>query len=60
VAVVFAVVGVCAGGAGAVELLSGGTGSDIQEAAAKGAAMGFLFGVLAALCAAGYLLLSGS
>ena len=54
-AVVFTFSGFFAGVAGAVELLSGRTGTEIADAAAKGAAAGFIVGLVAAVAASLYL-----
>jgi hypothetical protein len=60
VGVLLAFVGVIGGAAGAAELLSGQSGREIQDAAAKGAAAAFLIGFVAAVAFALYLVLSGS
>ncbi len=43
------------GFAGAAELVSGATGAEIADAAAKGAAAGFVVGLFAGVAAARYL-----
>jgi hypothetical protein len=60
VAVVLSVAGLFAGAAGSAELLSGRSGRAIQDAAANGAAAGFLLGLVASVGVALYLVLSGS